>query len=445
MTAEPELPPITCPSSLIASCAPLLGFEPRDCVVGFILGVPGRISPVLVRADLGVGTDDRSRARDLAESIAGTGGGAVDLVAWIEAPDHVNRATLPSAPILAYLAECLEWLGIEVPGCLSTNGRVFWVHDCPDDLCCGGPRPLDGAVVTAVQAEYVYAGFAPLASREELARRLDRDQGRASWVSRRIVPARQLANLERWRDGQISFLSDLLVPGRPSRASAGGRARWAGAPLDVVVAARALRGLADVTVRDTVLQRLIRSDVTAPEQWRETVHLMCDLVRCAPERHVAPAATLLSVVAWMRGEGSLANLALDRAEDDNPRYRLAGLSRQVISRGVDPRIWRETMAGLTEAEIRRAGRSAAVDGAPGGGAGRGAGSEGAEGAGSTDGESFGAGAAGSAGFAGSQSGSAADLGAGGGDGVDAPARGAGRDDRAKGAGQAGAAGDPAGA
>jgi hypothetical protein len=372
MTAEPELPPITCPSSLIASCAPLLGFEPRDCVVGFILGVPGRISPVLVRADLGDRADARSRARDLAQSIAGTGGGAVDLVAWVDAPDHANRGTLPSARFLEHLDDCLAWLGIEVPALLSTNGRVLWAHDCPDDLCCGGPRPLDEAVVTAVQAEYVYAGYAPLASREELARRLDRDLGRARWVSRRVVPVKRPANLERWRDGQVAFLSDLLVPGRASRGSSGGLARRSGAPLDVGAAARALRGLADVTVRDTVLQRLIVSGEAAPEPWRETIHLICDLVRCAPERHVAPAATLLSVVAWMRGEGSLANLALDRAEEDNPTYRLAQLSRQVIARGVDPLIWRETMAGLTEAEIRRAGRAsagawAAGSGIPGGG------------------------------------------------------------------------------
>jgi hypothetical protein len=376
MTAEPELPPITCPSSLIASCAPLLGFEPRDCVVGFILGVPGRISPVLVRADLGDTPDAWSRARDLAQSIGGTGGAAVDLVAWVDAPDHANRGALPSAPFLANLVECLAWIGIEVPACLSTNGRVMWAHDCPDDLCCGGPRPLDQAVVTAVQAEYVYAGYAPLASREELARRLDTDPGRARWVSRRVVPAKPPANLERWRDGQIAFLSDLLVPGRPGRASVGGRARWAGAPLDVGIAARALRGLADVVVRDTVLQRLIVSGVQAPEPWRDTVHLLCDLVRCGSEGHVAPAATLLSIVAWMRGEGSLANLALDRAEADDPRYRLAGLSRQVMARGVDPLVWRETMAGLTEAEIRRTGRSAAAE--PGSGRGR---AEGAEGAG----------------------------------------------------------------
>lgn len=367
MTAEPDLPPITCPSSLVASCAPLLGFQPSQCVVGFILGVPQRPGPVLVRLDLGTGEDAPRRATELAGSIAGTGGTAVDLVAWVDAADDAVRVGLPSHAFLEELADRVYELGIEVPVAISTNGRVWWSHDCPDDLCCGGPRPLDPSVLTAVAAEYVFAGYAPHANRDALVARLATDPAREAEVGRLVGPGRPPANIERWRDTQVRFLTGLLVPGvaRGEWSSASGRlARQGHAPLEVRVAARALRGLRDIVVRDTVLLRLIRCKEGDPEQWRLTGDLLADLVRCAPALRVAPPATVLAIISWMRGEGTSATIALDRAEADNPYYRLADLAREVMCRGTDPRTWAAAMSGLTEGEIRAAGRRSirAVDG-----------------------------------------------------------------------------------
>ncbi len=84
MSASPELPAITCPSGLVATCAPLLGYEPQDCIVGFIAGVPGRTGAVIVRSDLVVGVAVAEAAEALAESIGGTNGTVVDLVAWVD-------------------------------------------------------------------------------------------------------------------------------------------------------------------------------------------------------------------------------------------------------------------------------------------------------------------------------------------------------------------------
>ena len=396
MSAEANLPPITCPSSLIASCAPLLGFEPTDCVVAFVLGVPGRASPVLVRADLPPRRRADEAAFDLAGSVAGTGGTAVDLVAWIEAADDTPRGALRSEEFLVRLWEHLEDRGVGVVFSLSTNGRVWWSHECPDARCCGGSWPLDRDVLSAVRAEYVYAGFAPLGSRTEIAERIARDPARAGAVARALARGRHPARTERWRDAQIDFLTGLIVPPQPAGKrdgqatgarpgggpAASGPARGAGgraAPGDgrlravadgtrpardvsaagpatpTAQAVRAIRGLADVVVRDTVLLRLIHCDPRAELAWEATMERLCDLVRCAPVGHGAPAATLLALVAWMRGEGALASVALERAEADDPAYRLADLTRAVIVRGLDPRIWRATMSGLTEAECRRPG------------------------------------------------------------------------------------------
>lgn len=355
MTANPSLPPITCPTSLVASCAPLLGFVPKECVVAFVLGVPDRSGPVLIRLDLGDGHDARERARELTAGIVGTQGSAVDLVAWIDAPDDAVRAELPSERFVDELFACLDDAGVGVASSVSTNGRVWWSHDCPDVLCCGDPQPLDPDVLSTVQAEYVYAGFAPLASRAELSARIEPDHERVAILTGRLSRSREVTNPERWREVQIGFLSGLLVPGwraRSTAASAGAATRRAGSPIALPNLARCLRGLQDVRVRDVVLHRMILAEQRPADPWRQTVQLLEELVRCAPERCGAPPATLLAIVAWMRGDGASANIALDRAEADDQHYQLALLTRQVITRGVDPVVWRRTMATLTEAECR---------------------------------------------------------------------------------------------
>ena len=54
--------------------------------------------------------------------------------------------------------------------------------------------------------------------------------------------------------------------------------------------------------------------------------------RAAP---AAPAA-LLAHAAWRAGNGALANVALDRALDNDPCYPLARTMRRVLARGTSP-------------------------------------------------------------------------------------------------------------
>ena len=83
--------------------------------------------------------------------------------------------------------------------------------------------------------------------------------------------------------------------------------------------------------------------------------LLCQAVRSAPCGWPAPAATVLALVAWMRGEGSLATLALERALDEDPEYRLAALAAEMMRRGTDPRDWRASLTHLPESECRDPG------------------------------------------------------------------------------------------
>jgi hypothetical protein len=352
MTAEPQLPPITCPTSLIASCGPLLGFEPRHCVVALVGGVPGRPGPVLVRIDLGDRRSAQRRAREMATGIAGTGGTHADIVAFVDAADDTPRAGLPTGPFLHAVGADVMSAGLQVTTSITTNGSTWWSHGCPDETCCGGSAPLDATVLTRVRAEYAYAGFAPLASREEVVARVAPDPVAAVRVAEGMLRIRPLQSREAWRDSEVSQLDGWLVP--PAGDSCPAASRTASRPGPDRVA-RTLRALHDIPVRDTLLLRLIGALDAPAQRWRESMELLCLLVRQAPSGSVAPAATLLALVSWLRGDGALANAALDLSDLDDPHYRLAGLARRVMASGLDPLTWRDAMSGLTEEECRHPG------------------------------------------------------------------------------------------
>ena len=349
MTAEPLLPPITCPSSLVASCAPLLGFVPSRCLVGFIHGVPGRISPVILRVDLPPRQHAVAAATQTALSIDGTGGSAVDWVAWVEDTDSTARDDLSSAPFLSELTAALDLVGIEVGANLSTNGRVWWSHACSDPECCPGEGTLlDVAIMDTIRAEYVYAGYAPLGSRADLAARIARDDRRAAEVGTVLARRQPPAPTQRWREAQIRFLTGRFLPRNACTAPA--------TPMTASVSARLHRALRDIRVRDVVLHRLVVRGHHCGRCWEGTIETLCEAVRTAPEGGCAPAATILALVAWMRGEGALATLSIQRALAEDPEYRLATLAARLMAQGSDPRLWRESLAGLSESECRDPGR-----------------------------------------------------------------------------------------
>ncbi len=349
MTAEPLLPPITCPTSLVASCAPLLGFLPEKSLVAFIHGVPGRVSPVILRVDLPPREHVAAVAAQTALSIGGTGGIAVDWVAWVEDRDSTGRDDLSSADFLVELRLALDLVGVEVGGNLSTNGRRWWSHSCVEQACCPAEgTPLDATIMNAVRAEYVYAGYAPLASRDEVRIRISRDERRAADVQSAGLRRRPANHTQRWRDAQVAFLTDLLLPS--------GACHTPTVPMTPSRSVRVLRALADIRVRDVVLHRLVLRGHHCLRCSEGTIETLCDALRVAPEGSGAPVATILALVAWMRGEGALATVCVQRALAEDPHYRLATLAARLMAQGSDPRSWRDSLAGLPESECRNPGR-----------------------------------------------------------------------------------------
>jgi hypothetical protein len=95
--------------------------------------------------------------------------------------------------------------------------------------------------------------------------------------------------------------------------------------------------LRDLRVRDDAWSRMV------PEHSGAHLWLLTDLTRLAAPGYVAAPAALLAFVAWQQGNGALANVALDRALADDPRYSMAQLLRQVITAGAPPSMARLPM------------------------------------------------------------------------------------------------------
>jgi hypothetical protein len=104
---------------------------------------------------------------------------------------------------------------------------------------------------------------------------------------------------------------------------------------DGVVALATALGLAEV--RAWALRRSTGPHGAAAEQ------LWAALTRETPDPEAAEPATQLAVSALLRGDGALANIALDRAERAWPGHAFAALVRRAAAAGVRPSAIREVL------------------------------------------------------------------------------------------------------
>ena len=91
-------------------------------------------------------------------------------------------------------------------------------------------------------------------------------------------------------------------------------------------------------MRDAALARCAASDLDGAEQ------LWAALTRETPDPEAAEPAALLAACALLRGDGALADIALDRAEQAWPGHRLTRLLRAVWAAGIPPERVRECLS-----------------------------------------------------------------------------------------------------
>lgn len=194
------------------------------------------------------------------------------------------------------------------PWCCYTDDRVGKVPD-------PGASPLAAAMAVA--------GSVTFAARKDLVELLAPEQDGS--IARRSARLDAMyEDTEQERTCSDSPESEMRIVLAAIRRTAEGSALTED---DLV---RVLIALSDHRVRDLALGTSRTSLATAAEQ------LWVTLVRKAPSPELAEVASLLAFSAYLRGDGALAGIALERIEGSRPQHSLGALLRQALSAGLPP-------------------------------------------------------------------------------------------------------------
>jgi len=339
-TPDPVVVRLRDVGEIAAGLPHLMGFHPRESVVLVALGGgSGRRVGMTARADIPPPEHDRSLARMLARNVSTAGPEGALVLIVSEAADETagGRPLLPHAHLVRETCRALERSGIPIADTVLVRDGRWWSYDCADPCCAPhGGTPLPGGV-SELQVASVATGTVVAGDRAGLAARIAPPPGHDS-----AAMAAACARVG------VELSTDLLDTG-PEPA---GLESWAaimagidrcrvGASLRMPLAdddvARIVWGLRDGDVRDLAMNLALGDDPAAAEQ------LWTECTRRAPAPLDAAPATLLAVCAYLRGDGAMANIALDRALASAPGYGLAALLRDALDSCVPPGDLRELL------------------------------------------------------------------------------------------------------
>jgi len=338
------------PGDLLAVVPHLLGFVPRSSLVVMGTAPPRDRIKVTLRYDLpdppGAGI-----AADIAAHVVGVVGSQ-----QLTAMTAVGYGPEVLVDPVAYaLRDAARQAGIDLRDVLRVEDGRYWSYACGDEACCpAAGTPFDPAASSAAAA-MATAGISVLADRAEVAARVAPVGGSAAasmrqatrraerHVSQLLAKVRKSARLGAAR--QMIAATGLNAVGAMIATYRGGGSYASDYQIAWITVA-----LRDLRVRDDAWARMDPAQLDAHRR------LWIDVTRRAQPGYVAAPASLLAFVAWQAGDGALANVALDRALADEPRYSMALLLRQVISAGAPPSLARlpmtpeEVAASYDEAE-----------------------------------------------------------------------------------------------
>ena len=337
-TAQPSIVVrVDSPAALLAVIPHLLGFMPEASVVVIGLTPPRDRIRVTLRYDL----PDPPEA-DLVADIAGHAAGVISSQ-QLTAAIAVGYGPEPLVtPVADALRDAAQRAGIDLCDFLRVADGRYWSYRCGDEACCPAAGvPFDPTAHCAA-ADMAAAGKQVLAGRAAVAARVAPIGGIAAESMRQATRraeqhvARLLAKVR--RSARVGAARRMIAAeGLAAVGQMITRYRGGGRFTSDYEIARITVALRDLRVRDDAWVRM------DPAHAEAHLRLWTDVVRRAQPRYVAAPAALLAFVAWQSGDGALANVALDRAVADEPRYSMALLLRQVISAGAPPSLARLPM------------------------------------------------------------------------------------------------------
>jgi hypothetical protein len=319
------------PAQLINLVPYQLGFQPADGDI-VVLGTapPSNCVQLTLRWDLpspdapGLAA---ARARHAIAVLAASECTRVAVVGF--GPD------LLVAPSITVVREAAKAAGLKVWELLRSDGSRYWSYLCTDPACC----PPDGVPYSPagdpVAAAFEATGTRVLASRDVYAAIITPATGTeaASMLAGVVRAARRSArNRARQARGRAT--------GKGSRLRATAEYRAVTAAITAYQAGGSIASHDEFAWLALALTRLPARDhawtLMDPAHRDAHARLWTELTRLALPGLVAAPATLLALCAWQAGNGPLAQIALDRALNDDPRYPLARLLRDALACAAPP-------------------------------------------------------------------------------------------------------------
>jgi hypothetical protein len=332
--SAPAVARLSGPGEILAVLPSLCGFPPQESLVLLSLRGPRRRLGLTARVDLPDRHGEEALAALCADRMAGDGASGVVVAVLSE---HGRREALVDAVRAALAAR-----GVPVLEALHVCARRWTSYTCTA-ACCpaeGTPVPAAPAVLGLVQAEQVATGRVVLPSRDDLVRSIAPPALLAAVATEQYLEQAAQAEL-RWRaeHGVVAARRRTLehVQSLLDRVAAG-------TPVGPSDAAVLAVRLADVQARDGVATLILTRE-------EELLSLLVQVARQVVPPDDAAVCTLLAWTAYARGEGALANVALDRALAGRPDYSLALLLRSWLDGGVHPEEVR-SLARSTEQVLR---------------------------------------------------------------------------------------------
>ena len=334
------------PADIVDAVPYLVGFEPHASLVVLSLRGPRSQLGLTARIDLPAVKSATACAREFVDYLKRDGAAQAIIVLYPPSDGLLHPSVKPLANALT---KHLTRARIEVRELLCVCDGRWWSMQCTDAGCC----PPEGSLIardstSELAVAMTVEGRVVLGSREELAQMLDPVGGLAAAAMAYAIPrvhedfaGRVFAGHKRELVAESLALFRAAVE---ARLNPEGRSDLAHAELSVEDAARLIVSLDLWGVRDE-LMTWFEGD------WGEATRaLLLELARRSVLPGEAAALTVLAWVCYLRGEGVLAGIAIDRARTADPDYSLAELLDQVLCGAVNPSIFHETIAS---AEFRQ--------------------------------------------------------------------------------------------
>jgi hypothetical protein len=306
---------LTSPHDLLAAVPFMVGYHPKDSLVAMAL-VDNKVA-MAMRVDFPEVHSIAAISHTIAMHLERERASEAIVVGYLP-------TGLTEADPLALVREIISSRKIEIKECIEVRGDRFRSNLCIDLSCCppeGSPLPL--ITDSRVTAEQVAAGN-PLPF-------LDLDELKKSIAATK--PDRELSKAIKTID-EIDYEIEDITPGQREGANAVNQLALKfsrdGIVQDKALIALVFVRLLDLQVRDYAMG--MATAETSDQIWDMWRWMM----RIAPKGYVAPVATIFATMSYERGDGALAQRALDRAFDDDANYQMAKLLRRTFAAGWPP-------------------------------------------------------------------------------------------------------------